>query len=104
MWGSSNGASYPFYRWVLQGGTASLQGYDSGFFTIADVEVDFLNSNQVLLRWDPSSMGLSQQSLRVGLGSGWCGPPEYFCDHFPDGWGYPYVSYSDQNWFSYQWQ
>ena len=39
MWGSSNGASYPFYRWVLQGGTASLQGYDSGFFTIAEVEV-----------------------------------------------------------------
>ena len=31
------------------------------------------------------------------------GPPEYFCDHFPDNWGYPYVSYNDQGWFSFQW-
>ena len=104
IWGTSNGSSYAFYRWVLQGGVASVQGYDYGFSTIADMEVEFPTSNQVILRWDPSSMGLSQQSLRMGFASGWCGPPEYFCDHFPDDWGYPYVAYTDQDWFSYQWE
>ena len=46
---------------------------------------------------------MSGTTLKMGLAAGWCGPDTYFCDHFPDGWGYPYVSYSSASWYSLSW-
>jgi hypothetical protein len=103
IWGSSGGAAYDFYRWVYQSGSGSLQGYSSGFSSLSSLDVELQQDNVLILRWDPSIMGLGQNSLRMGLAAGWCGPPSYFCDHFPEGWGYPYVSYSDADWFLLQW-
>jgi hypothetical protein len=100
IWGSSNGGEQDFYRWVVQGGVGSFQGYSSGFQPIGDLAVEFPDATHMLLRWDPEDMGLSQNTVTLGLASGWCGPPAYFCDHFPDGWGYPYVSYSPSGWFT----
>ena len=40
-WGQSGGSDYSYYRWVMQSGVGTLQGYNSGvgFMTIADVDV-----------------------------------------------------------------
>ena len=35
--------------------------------------------------------------------AGWCGPDEYYCDHYPDGWGYPYVGWSPWLFYSIDW-
>ena len=45
-------------------------------------------------------MGLAQNTFDIGLASGWCGPPTYYCDHYPDGWGYPYVAFSAGLWYN----
>ena len=44
-------------------------------------------------------MGLSTNSIDLGLAAGWCGPPEYYCDHYPNNWGYPYESMDTGLWF-----
>jgi hypothetical protein len=101
-WGSSGGADYIYFRWVLQSGVGTLQGYRSGtgFQNIGTLDVEYESSNTVTLRWDHTVMGLAQNTISIGLASGWCGPPNYYCDHYPDNWGYPYVSFSSGIWYS----
>ena len=99
-WGLSGGADYAYYRWVMQSGVGTLQGYNGGFSTISDVDVTFASSTEVILRWSADVMGLAQNSVDIGLASGWCGPPSYYCDHYPDNWGYPYVSFSASLWYN----
>ena len=36
-------------------------------------------------------MDLALDGFSMGFAAGWCGPPEYYCDLFPDGWGYPFT-------------
>ena len=59
----------------------------------------FEGSNFVILSWDLADMGLNSNSIDLGLAAGWCGPPEYYCDHYPDNWGYPYESMDTGLWF-----
>jgi len=100
-WGSSGGADYTYYRWVMQSGIGTLQGYNSGagFQPLGDLDVSFPDSYHVVLAWDIADMGLSQDQFSIGFASGWCGPPKYYCDQFPDAWGYPYESFNPSLWF-----
>lgn len=103
IWGRSSGTPYDWFRWVVQSGTADLQGYSGGFTTIGAAEVEFTSETELILRWSLSDMDLAVDSISMGLAAGWCGPDEYFCDHFPDNWGYPYDSFSTSSWYTLSW-
>jgi hypothetical protein len=105
FWGSGTGSSYAYYRFVVQSGVAKLQGYQSGvgFRTIATPTLEAPDEQSVLLRFATSDLAMTGTTLKLGLAAGWCGPDTYYCDHFPDGWGYPYDSFSSASWFSLSW-
>lgn len=105
MWGQSTGADYLYYRILYQYGTGYLQGYNSGdgFRTIGDLSLDMRSETEILLTWDTADMGLLLDELEIGIAAGWCGPPEYYCDQYPDDWGYPYDSFTTAEWFSMKW-
>jgi hypothetical protein len=48
-------------------------------------------------------LGLSYDGISVGFGSGWCGAPEYYCDHMPNDWGYPYDGLYTSYWYDLTW-
>ncbi len=105
-WASSPAADYGLYRIVAQSGVGSLQGYDfsSGtFYDLDDPVISYPDATTV--QWDlpVAYLQVSFDELSIGFGAGWCGEPDYYCDHFPDGWGYPYVGYSTANWFTLSW-
>lgn len=105
-WGLSTGADYLYYRIVLQSGIANLQGYDSStgwFVTLDTPTVSYPDALTVQLDVPLGNMGLFLDDFSMGLGSGWCGEPEYYCDHWPNGWGYPYDSFSTGSWFDLSW-
>jgi hypothetical protein len=105
-WGyDSPSAGYLYYRWVLQSGSTTMQGYTSsaGFDDIGTLDVIFDSDTQLTFFWDTEEMDLSGDSFILGLAAGWCGPPEYYCDHFPDDWGYPYDSFSYGDWMEITW-
>lgn len=104
-WALSGGADYTYYRIVYQSGTGKLQGYNDGegFSTIGDVEHEVLSETDLLLTLDTEDMGLLLNQLSIGFAAGWCGPDTYYCDHYPDDWGYPYVSFSTSEWFALSW-
>lgn len=104
-WGLSSGGGYDIYRWVIQSGVGTLQGYTSGlgFQTIASPDVDFLSDTELVMSWSLADMDLAVDSYSIGFAAGWCGPDEYFCDHFPDGWGYPYDGWNSTNFFDVDW-
>lgn len=105
IWGLSSGADYIYYRIVYQSGVGKLQGYSdgTGFRTIGDVTAENLSETDIALTVNTADMGLLLDQLELGLAAGWCGPDEYFCDHYPDAWGYPYDSFSTADWFSLSW-
>ena len=101
IWGSSGGSDYTYYRWVMQSGVGTMQGYNGGegFQSIGTLDVTFVDTHRVVLGWDIADMGLSQDQFSLGIAAGWCGPPDYYCDQYPNGWGYPYESFSTASWF-----
>jgi hypothetical protein len=104
-WGRSAGGGYAYYRWVLQSGVGTLQGYISGvgFQPLGTLSVDFPDDHHVVWTFDSDDLDLALTQFDIGFASGWCGPPEYYCDHYPDGWGYPYVSFNMSQWFEIEW-
>lgn len=104
-WGTSSGADYDLYRIVLQSGIGTLEGYDysSGFLTLEAPTVSYPDSYTVQLDISVEAMGLSDSDFTLGFGSGWCGSPDYYCDHFPNDWGYPYDSFSTGDWYTLSW-
>jgi hypothetical protein len=85
----------------MQSGIGTMQGYNGGegFQLIGTLDVDFVDTHRVVLGWDIADMGLSQDQFSLGLAAGWCGPPDYYCDQYPNGWGYPYESFATSMWF-----
>ena len=59
-WGQAAGSDYLYYRWVLQAGSATFQGYDAsdGFLTIGSMGVDFVDDTHVMLGWLAEDMAL----------------------------------------------
>ena len=105
-WMVSAGGDYQFYRLMLQGSTARLQGYDSGFINLPQPTLTFPDATHAILEWNIADMGqLTTNNLSVGLGAGWCQVDTgSFCDHFPNGWGYYYHStYSTFGFFPISW-
>lgn len=103
MWCIADG-DYSFLRMVLQSGTAKLQGYDSGFVTLATPTVTSPSSTEVLFVWDVADMAVDREALSCGFGSGWCTTETgNFCDHMPDGWGYYYQTWSSSQFYDLSW-
>ena len=104
-WGISSGAPYAYYRWVYNAGVPSFQGYvnGAGWQPAGTLTVVELSATEVMLSWPIEDMETITTSLSLGFASQWCGEPTYYCDHFPNGWGYPYVGYDPSNWFSIRW-
>lgn len=106
-WADSPSAEYGLYRIVAQSGLGALQGYDftSGtFYDLEDPVVSYPDAYTVQLDASIASfVSLPFDELNLGWGIGWCGEPEYYCDQYPDGWGYPYVGYSTADWYTLEW-
>lgn len=103
-WAESPAAAWTYYRIVLNAGDATLQGYgSSGFTDIGDLSVDFESTTSLVFALSVDDLDLAEDSLSLGFGTGWCGPPSYYCDHYPDGWGYPYDSFSTAGWMELSW-
>ena len=103
-WAESPAAAWTYYRMVLNAGDATLQGYTtSGFVDIGELSVDFESSRSVVFSLTVDDLDLAEDSLSLGFGTGWCGPPAYYCDHYPDGWGYPYDSFTSAGWYELSW-
>ena len=103
-WMSSPGASWIYYRLVLQSGVVELQGYgSSGFTDISEPGFSFPDATTVRFDLAIADMDLRVNQLSLGLAAGWCGPPDYYCDHYPDGWGYPYDSWNPGAFFDLNW-
>lgn len=102
-WGVSTGADWVYYRLVLQTGIVTLQGYDGSFQDLGEVGLSFPDSTTVQFDIPIDALGLFLDEISFGWGTGWCGPPDYYCDHWPDGWGYPYYSFSTASWFDLSW-
>ena len=102
-WGESTVADWIYYRIVLQSGVASVEGYDGSFTLISTPVVSYPSATEVQLDITLADLGLSLDSLSLGFASGWCGPDEYYCDHFPDGWGYPYDSWNPSAFYDLSW-
>ncbi|MBK9365211.1 MAG: choice-of-anchor J domain-containing protein [Deltaproteobacteria bacterium] len=106
MWAVPTAADYTYYRLVYQSGSAKLQGYASGagFVTLLAPTATFPDANTLILSWPLADMGLLTTSFKAGFGAGWCGSETgSYCDHFPDGWGYYYSSYSSSRFFTLSW-
>lgn len=105
-WGSSPASDYGLYRIVAQSGLGALQGYDfsSGtFYDLSDPVVSYPDAYTVELDVEISSLAVTFDEITLGWGMGWCGEPDYYCDQYPDGWGYPYVGYSSVDWYTLEW-
>ncbi len=102
-WGLSTAADWTYYRLVLQSGVASLQGYNGGFTDISTPVVTYPSPTEMQFDIPVADMGLVVDSVSFGFATGWCGPDEYYCDHFPDGWGYPYAGWAPSLFFDLTW-
>ena len=105
-WASSPVADFGLYRILAQSGTGTLQGYDfsSGtFYDLDDPVVTYPDAYTVQLDLPIPYLQLTFDEISLGWGIGWCGEPDYYCDHYPDGWGYPYTGYDSSNWYSLEW-
>ncbi len=105
-WGSTTGSPYLFYRWIVNAGTGDFQGYVSGtgWQTVGTVAVDYLSTTEVQMTWAVGDLDTITSNLSIGFGTTWCGPPSYYCDHFPDGWGYGYDdTFNPYVWFDLDW-
>lgn len=103
-WGMSSGGEWSYYRLVLQSGIVTMQGYgSSGFVDISTPTVSYPDATSVLFEVTIADLGLLLDQMDMGFATGWCGPDTYYCDHFPDGWGYPYISWSPSLFFELSW-
>ena len=67
------------------------------------VPVTLVETGPMTVIREKSDASDGYQALQLGFGTGWCGAPEYYCDQFPDAWGYPYDSFSTADWFMLAW-
>ena len=104
-WGRSGGGGYAYYRWVVQSGIGTLQGYISGvgFQPLGTLTVSYPDDHHILWSFDSVDLDLALNQFEIGFASGWCGPPEYYCDQYPNSWGYPYVAFNPGQWFEIEW-
>ena len=90
---------------MLQPGSSEVYGYTgASFIPIGDVDVTYTSETELILSFDLEDLDLVLDRLSMGLSAGWCGPDNgYFCDQYPDGWGWPYVSFDSGDWYDLSW-
>lgn len=109
LWGTSTGATYTYYNYVLQPGkdgpSSSLRGYERGTFTkLSAPEVEQTSPTKLRISIDLATFGLALDKVTFGVASGFCGGDPYYCDHFQDDWGDPYVKgFDDSRWLTLEW-
>jgi hypothetical protein len=102
-WGLSTGADWIYYRLVLQSNVLTMQGYDGTFVDLGEATLSYPDAQTVQFDVPIAMLGLLLNEISFGWGSGWCGPPDYYCDHYPDGWGYPYDSWNPGSFYDLTW-
>jgi uncharacterized repeat protein (TIGR01451 family) len=102
-WGSASGGDWTYYRLLLQSGVISLDGYDGDFVDLDDPSVTYVDDDTVQFDLAVESLGLGSSNISLGFAAGWCGEPDYYCDHYPDGWGYPYTGWDPTLFFDLSW-
>ena len=103
-WATSSGADYTYYQFVIQAGSANVRGYDGTFTALSTPTITYLDSDSVQMSIDLTTLGLNLDSLTIGFASGFCGGSDYYCDHYPDGWGDPYNSgFYTGSWVTMAW-
>ena len=108
-WGTSTGATYTYYNYVLQPGkdgpSSKLRGYERGVFTdLTKPEVTQVDTNRLRISIEVAAVGLALDKLELGFASGFCGGDPYYCDHYPDDWGDPYVKgFDTTRWVTLEW-
>lgn len=103
-WGVSNGAAWQYYQIVAQSGIGTVRGYEDGVFvTLTNPVVTTYDDDTVRMTIDLTNLDLAQGSIELGFSAGFC-VDTYYCDHWPDAWGDPYVSGFDiASWFDLRW-
>ncbi len=83
---------YIIYRVIYQYGSATFQYYDSGFITAGSPTVTYPSDKQVMMSFDYDWWEMSSGNVYGYFGAGECASETdyFFCDHFPNGWGYYY--------------
>ena len=103
-WALSTGADYVWYQFVLQGATGKVRGYDGKFIDLSSPAITYVSATELMFSVDIASLGLKQDSISLGFGAGFCGGGDYYCDHYPDAWGDPYISgLNTTEWFELNW-
>lgn len=104
LWTDSPQSTWRNVALTVQDGEAELFGIQSGGWTAlpgAQLEVD---GNTVRIGLPQGGIGLVNDELQLAIGTGFCATPELFCEHWPDGWGNPYVGTPDStHWPSVSW-
>ncbi len=91
-WATALGSQWSYHRFVVQGGTAVAQGYGpTGFVDLGRPAVRAVDADTLRLTLVLADLDIPANQLSIGFAAGWCGPPTYYCDHYPDGWGYAYT-------------
>jgi hypothetical protein len=102
-WMQSLGADYLYYHLVAQSGIGTLRGYKYAYTDLDDPTVTTLDDYSVLIEIDTSTMGLTLDRVDAGFGSGFCGGADFYCDHFPDGWGSLSSGFDERLWVTLDW-
>lgn len=109
--GNSPGSEGGFYQLVAQSGNGSLRTCDIylngrcyGFVPLEDPVITALSPTEVHIAINLGDMGLVATKIDAGFASGFCGGTDYYCDHFPDAWGDPYVNgLRTSRWLTMRW-
>jgi hypothetical protein len=103
-WMLSDGASYTWYQLVAQSGVGSFRGYDDGvFISISNPTITAVDETHMKISVDITDAGLIVDTMSAGFAAGFC-IDNYYCDHFPDNWGDPYVTgMTTTSWFELSW-
>ena len=85
-------SGYVIYRVIYQNGSATFQYYDSGFITVGSPTVSYPDDKSVMLSFDHEWWEMDSGNVYLYFGAGECAAKTdfFFCDHYPNGWGYYY--------------
>lgn len=90
MYARGTAAAYPAFRILLSGTGTNLYGFDrsiGGKPLTPKPTVSNPDSRSVILSVDLEPFGLQTDSMSLGMGSGYCGGANFFCDSWPDDTG-----------------
>ena len=74
------------------------------FTRLSTPTVSYPDDHTIAISADVASMGLAIDLVDIGFAAGFCGGSDYYCDHFPDGWGDPYnYGMVTTLWFPLEW-